>query len=111
MRIAVSALFRLRDRHAVQHVDGLLHGFALAHALMHADRLSDLMTYGKQWVQGGHRFLEDHGDLVAADLLHLPLIEVQQIAALEADGTADNAARRIGDEPQDGQRTYALAAA
>ena len=44
-------------------------------------------------------------------LLHLALAELEQVAALEADGAADDAARRIGDQAQDGERRHALAAA
>src|SRR5262245_45894570 len=64
-----------------------------------------------QGIEAGHRLLEDHRDLIAANLLHLLLSEIEQIAALKADDPVDDATRRIGDEAQDGQRGYALAAA
>jgi len=64
-----------------------------------------------QRVQRGHRLLEDHRDLVAADPLHLGLGERQQVAAAVADAPAGDPARRVRDEAQDGQRGDALAAA
>src|SRR4029453_11662873 len=57
------------------------------------------------------RLLEDHRDVVAADALHLGLAELQQVAALEADGAADDAAWRVGDQAKNRQRRHALATA
>ena len=43
--------------------------------------------------------------------LHLAFAQLEQVAALEADRAADDAARRIGDQAQDRERRHALAAA
>src|SRR5262249_44799475 len=55
--------------------------------------------------------LEDHRDVVAADLLHLGLAKLEEVAALKPDRAADDATRRVGDEAQDRERGHALAAA
>ena len=78
---------------------------------MHGDRLGDLVADREERIERGHRLLEDHGDLVAADRLHLLLLEIEQVAALEAHGAADDAARRIGNQPQHREGRHALAAA
>ena len=51
---------------------------------------------GVDRIERGHRLLEDHRDLVAADLLHLLLGRVEQVPALEADLAADDAPGRVG---------------
>ena len=111
VRIGVRAALRFRDVHAAQHVDGTVHGVAARQSLMQRDRLADLPAHREQRIERGHRLLEDHRDVVAADVLHLALGQVEQIGALEADGAVDDAPGRVGDEPQDGQRGDALAAA
>jgi hypothetical protein len=69
--VVVGALLGLRDGYPAQHVDGLVHGLAPRDALMQSDRLADLASDGVERIERGHRLLEDHRDLVAADLLHL----------------------------------------
>ena len=48
-------------------------GLALGEVLVDADRLADLVADGKDGIQARHRVLEDHGYVVAPDLLH-PLV-------------------------------------
>jgi hypothetical protein len=74
-------------------------------------RLADLPPDGQERVQRGHRLLEDHRNVVAADRLHLHFAEIEQIAAIEMDGAADNTSRRARDQPQDGKRRDAFPAA
>jgi hypothetical protein len=78
---------------------------------MQRDRLADLPADRVQRVERGHRLLEDHRDVIAADALHLALAELEQVPALEADRTADDTARRVGNQAQDGECRHALAAA
>ena len=52
---------------------------------VHPQRLGDLPADGQHRIEARHRLLEDHRDVVAADLAHLALGELQQILALEAD--------------------------
>src|SRR5262249_4761356 len=77
---------------------------------MQVDRLADLPPHGEQRVQRGHRLLEDHRNVVAADLLHLGLAELEEVAAIKPDRAADDATRRVGNEAQDRERGHALAA-
>src|SRR5262249_21154431 len=61
-------------------------------------------------VERRHRFLEDHGDLVAANLAHGFLREREQLLAGKPDRAFDAAGAGRG-QPQDGQRRDALAGA
>ena len=68
VRVFVDALAGRGDADPVQHLDGALHvrcGRLIALVQLH--RLRDLLADGVDRVQGGHRLLEDHRDLVAAD--------------------------------------------
>ena len=75
------------------------------------ERLGQLPADREHRVQRRHRLLEDHRDAVAADLADLVLVQLQEVFALEEDFAGDDVARRDGDEPQEGERADALAAA
>src|SRR6185295_4087771 len=79
------------------------------HLLMQHQRLADLPADGHHRVERGHRLLEDHGDVVAADLAHLRLVESDEVATVELHRAADDAAG-IVDEPHQRERRDALAA-
>ena len=78
---------------------------------MQLNRLADLRADGEHRIERRHRLLEDHRDVVAAHRAHLRLVELREIAAVELDRAGDNPTRRIGNEPQHGERGDALAAA
>src|SRR5262245_56471545 len=78
---------------------------------MKARGLADLRADGQHRVEGGHRLLEDHRDVVAAHCAHLCFVELEQVPAIELDRATDDPAGRIGDEPHHGERRHALAAA
>ena len=101
---------RLRDADQGQHLDRLGLGVLGGEPLVQPQRLADLPADVQHRVERGHRLLEDHADLVAADVPHLRLREGQQVLALEADRPGD-LARRLRDEPQDGHGGHGLAAA
>ncbi len=85
---------------------------AAAMPLVQHDRLDDLLADGEDRVERGHRLLEDHRDLLAADACASRAApSVEQIASLEHDAAADDPARRLASRPQDRQRGDALAAA
>ena len=69
----------------VEHLDGTLQGVLLGYPPMDPHRLRYLATDGPCRVERGHRVLEDHRDLVAADPSHLSLIEADEVAAVQAD--------------------------
>ena len=58
-------------------------------SLMEPDRLGDLAPDRPGRVQRGHRVLEDHPDVVAADLAHLGLGQGDEVAAVEPDLPAE----------------------
>ncbi len=78
---------------------------------MQRDHLGDLVAHGVDRVQRGHRLLEDDGDLAGADLVHLGLLERDQVPALPQDLAGLEAARRHVDELQHRARRHGLAAA
>ena len=65
--------------HALQGVAGDGHGLMPVHGLMEQDGFDDLAADGEHRVEAGHRLLEDHGDLVAADPSHIRLGQLQQV--------------------------------
>ena len=77
---------------------------------MQAERLGDVGADRHQGVQGRHRLLEDNGDAIAADRRHFSLVEMGEVASLESYRSARHTARFL-QEPHDGQRRNALAAA
>jgi hypothetical protein len=74
------------------------------------DRLADLIADLVDRVQRGHRVLEDHRDLRAADLLHLALVQLHHVAAL-VDHLARDDHVGVGDQPHDRHHRHALAGA
>src|SRR5256886_330322 len=78
---------------------------------MQPDRLADLIANRENRIQRGHRLLKDHGDLVAANLTHLLVVEFEEIAPLIENFATDDAFGRRGYEAHDGKRSHALAAA
>ena len=111
MRKVVHPVFRLGDPDQFQHFHRAVAGVVLAHPLVQAHRLGDLVAHGEDRIERGHRLLEDHGDLVAADLAHLFLVELGEVPPLVTDLAADDAPRALLEELHHRQRGDALAAA
>ena len=111
VRIVVDALLRRRDPDELQHLDRPRHGVLLAEPLMQLHRLGDLIADGEDRVQRRHGLLEDHRDVVAADLLELPLLEHGEITALEEDARAFRDPAGPVDQAHHRQRGHGLAAA
>ena len=110
VRILAKAPARLRDADEVQHLDGAVLRRPPLEAFVQAQRLAQLASDRQHRVEAGHRLLEDHADVVAADVAHRALGQRQEIAALEPDRAGDLAGR-LGDEAQDRVRGDGLAAA
>jgi hypothetical protein len=106
--VVLDALPGLGDPDQVEHLGGLSHGRVVALLLVEHDGLGDLVTDGVHRVQAGHRLLEDHRDLVAADAAHLALALLDQVLALEQHLTARDASRGNGDEAHDRQAGHGL---
>ena len=88
----------------------MLTGFGFAHALVQDDRFHDLRADGEHRVQRRHRLLEDHADVAAADRLHLPFGQADEIAAEERDSARFDAGGRR-EQPHDRERRDAFAGA
>ena len=77
---------------------------------MQDDRFHDLRADGEHRVERRHRLLKDHADVAAADRLHLPLGQADQVAAEERDPARFDAGGRR-QQPHDRERRDALARA
>ena len=89
--------------------DALAHLGARGGGSVDADGLGDLRSDGHYRVQGGHRLLEDHGDIAAAAAAHRVGSEFEQVFAEEADASGDPRAGR--EQAQDGERGGGFAGA
>ena len=81
---------------------------------MHSQRFHDLIADRQDGVEGGHRVLKDHGDAVAENVFQRDLREREQVAlapvVVKKGSAGRDAAGRV-DQPHDGERRDALAAA
>ncbi len=89
----------------------LLVGRRLAHLLVHAHHLGDLVAHPEHRVQRRQRVLEDHRDVVAAQLALLRLRHVEQRPALQQHLPAGERRRRARHEAEDRHRRDGLARA
>ena len=108
MRIVVRAPVRVRDADLGQQVDGPCPRLSVGHRLVGAQLLLDLPADGVDGRQRGHRVLEDHRDLTAANRPHLALREPHQVAAAVEHLALDD---RVGvpDQPHHRQHRDRLA--
>src|SRR5262249_56313181 len=83
MRILARAPARLGDADKTEHLHHALLDALAAEPLMQPQGLGDLAADGEDRIEAGHRLLEDHTDIVAADLAHGALAELEQVAPLE----------------------------
>ena len=109
MRIFVRAL--LRDADQLQNFARTVHRLLGGDLLMQSDDFGDLIADGVHRVKAGHRILEDHGDLVAADTVHAVFRGGDEILAVKEDLAAGIAASRLLDQLHDGQCHGGLARA
>ena len=99
------------DAHEAKELDGARPRLRRAHPEMDLRGLGQLAADGEDGVERGHRLLEDHGDLAPADLAHLVFRKLEEIASLEEDAPAEDAAGGGGDQPHDAEGAHGLAAA
>src|SRR5882762_8797501 len=74
--IVVDALLRARDPDEIEKFNGALARLALVHLEMQLERLGYLPADGQHRVEAGHRVLEDHRDVVAADPPNLVVVHL-----------------------------------
>jgi hypothetical protein len=110
MRILVEPALGIGDADQRQQLDGAGARGLLVHVEMDGERLGDLQADPEHRIERGHRLLEDHGDLPAADAPHLLVREPQKLAPAKAD-RATGTRRAGGEQLHDGQRRYRLAGA
>ena len=78
---------------------------------MRADRLGELAADGQDRIERGHRLLEDHGDVGAAQPPHLALGQRRELAPGEPHLAAGDPRHRFRQEPHDRQRRHRFAGA
>src|SRR6185437_398644 len=101
VRKRARALVRVRDADALEQRGGALTGLAPGGVgLVGEDLLGDLVADAVHRVQRGHRVLEDHRDLGAADALELVLAGGQQLLAVVAGRAVEGRVRRAGEAEQ-----------
>src|SRR5207244_3501035 len=66
---------------------------------------------GENRVEGGHRLLVDHGNLLAADAPDLGTGQLEQVLTIEDDFATHDFAGRVRNEAHDRQSAHTLAAA
>ena len=111
MRILLETTLGRPDPDQAQQVENMGAGLGAARPAMQTECLADLEADRKGRVERGHRLLEDHADPVAAYVPHRPLVERQEVRALEPDAPALDLSRRRRQEAHDRPRRDALAAA
>ena len=111
MGVVVHALLGGGDAYQLEQLDGALAGGPAAHFEVGLQGLAYLPADGQHGVEGGHGVLEDHGDLVAADVGHLVVVVIEDVLAAEVDLALDDLAGRVGYEAHDGEGGDALAGA
>ena len=95
MRIVVEPRSGVRDVNLFEQLDRPLARLLLRHAEVTAKRLRDLCPDRQRGIQRRHRVLEDHPDLVPAQVLELPSLELEEISALEHGRALDHATREL----------------
>jgi hypothetical protein len=110
MRILLDAAFRYRDPNQLEEFYGFQVCLRTTEMEMKPEHFGDLVSNGEDGVERGHGFLEDHGDLLTPDLLHLLLRKGEEICPFEEDLTPFVATERGRDQSHNGESGDAFAA-
>ena len=78
---------------------------------MNLDGLRDLVAYGEHRIQGGHRVLDNQGDLASPNMVHFALGLLEEILTVQNDAAGDDAAGGYRNQLHQGQHCYRLAGA
>jgi hypothetical protein len=111
VRVAARARRRLGDADERQRLDRLRPGRTTGCAPMRDDGFGDLVADRKDGIEAGHRLLEDHRDLVAADGVHLLAGQCEQVAAPIENSPAGDPSGRARHQSHDGEAGDGLARA
>src|SRR6266508_1932365 len=84
MWVLIQSSPRVADLDFLQHLLGAAERLFLAYTLVQLYCLGDLCAYTVERVERGHRLLEHHGDLTAANLAHFGTVgrQLDQIGDL-----------------------------
>ena len=110
VRVFVEPGLRRGNLHQPQHLQRAGACLGVADGAVKVDGLDDLLAHGLHRVEAGHRLLEDHRDRIAPDGAHLGLRQLEEVTALELDGSGRHASWRVRHQPHDRQRCHRLAA-
>jgi hypothetical protein len=77
VRIILQPRLRVADAHLAQQVYDARAPFGSGKTRVQFQHLAHLLLHRMQWIERGHRLLEDHGDVVAAHLAQVALIGIQ----------------------------------
>ncbi|MNC59214.1 hypothetical protein D3C75_1090090 [compost metagenome] len=83
MRVLLGPDPRCRNADQLEQVNSRRHSFRGAFVLMQPQALGNLFAYCEYRVERGHRVLENHRDLVAADFPHFLLLFGSQVLPVE----------------------------
>ena len=108
VRVLVDALLGLGNTHEIQKLGGALKRLLLGVATVQTKALAHLLADLVDRVEGGHRILEDHRDIVTANVLHLFLGHLKDGAAAIANVAALDLSRRHRDKTHDGHGGHGL---
>ena len=107
--VAVQHHVRGGDAQLLQQFPAAPAGLGTPHPLVEHQGLRQLVGDGVDGVEGGHRLLENHRDLVAPDFPQHAFLRAQQFPASEADAPAGMEAGRA-DQAHHGERRHRFAA-
>ena len=102
MGIRLHSLLRHGNADELEHFESSLSCGFLAELLVLAHDLDDLIAAGVDGVEGGHRLLKDHCDLVATYFLHLAFRQVKKLDSIERYGAAQHGAWGCRQKAHDG---------
>jgi len=108
MRVLVHALLGLGDAHQVKQLGSTLECLFLAVTTVQTKALAHLLTDLVDRVERRHGVLEDHGDVVTANVLHFLFTHIEQRLAAILHGAAVNLSGRHRDEAHDGHGRHGL---
>ena len=100
-----------RNADHLQHVAGLFHSGLFVVIVVQQQDLQDLIAHGHQGVERGHRVLEDHRGLFAAEGAHLVFTSGQHVLAFDEDLAAGDLRRHVRQDTHDGLGDRGLARA
>lgn len=88
MRVVLETFLGRWNPNILEELDASLPYLIIVNPLMNHHGLLDLVLNGKYGVERGHGFLEDHGNMLSTDVLHLLFPQVHEVSAVEVNGSS-----------------------